>query len=99
MKQHEAFGKWLKTVRDQKAKAAILSRLKRLEFGLFGGDVKPVGDGLSELRIDIGQGYRIYYKQQGDELIIVFCGSQKKDQQKQIEQAKVLYKEWRKSNE
>jgi putative addiction module killer protein len=73
-----------------------------LEFGLF-GDVKPVGGGLSELRIDIGKGYRVYFVRQGTELIIVFCGSQKKDQQKQIELAKALYKalykEWKANNE
>ncbi|MFK0573799.1 type II toxin-antitoxin system RelE/ParE family toxin [Endozoicomonas sp.] len=73
--------------------------VRRFEFGLFGSDVKPVGEGLSELRVDVGKGYRVYFKRRGEELIIVFCGSQKKDQQKQIELARALYKEWRKANE
>ena len=97
VKQHDVFKKWLKSLRDPKAKSSIVSRVGRLKFGLF-GDVKPVGGGLSELRIDIGKGYRVYLARQGSELIIVFCGSQKKDQQKQIELAKVLYKEWRTDN-
>ena len=98
VKQHDVFRKWLKALKDPKAKSSILSRVKRLEFGLF-GDVKPVGGGLSELRIDAGKGYRVYFVRQGSELIIVFCGSQKKDQQKQIDLAKALYKDWRASNE
>ena len=97
VKQHDVFRKWLKQVKDQKAKSAILSRLRRLEFGLL-GDVKPVGGGFSELRVDSGKGYRVYLKRQGEELIIVFCGSQKKDQQKQIELAKALYEKWRVNN-
>lgn len=98
VKKHEAFDKWLVKVKDPKAKAAILSRVRRLEFGLF-GDVKPVGDGMSELRIDTGKGYRVYFKQKGDVLIIVFCGSQKKDQQSQIKIAKDLSKKWESQNE
>ena len=98
VKQHDVFKRWIKTVKDPKAKSSILSRVKRLAFGLL-GDVKPVGGGLSELRIDTGKGYRVYFMRQGDELIIVLCGSQKKDQQKQIEMAKTLYKEWRTDNE
>ncbi|WP_263079859.1 type II toxin-antitoxin system RelE/ParE family toxin [Endozoicomonas sp. Mp262] len=98
VKQHDAFKQWIKTVKDPKAKSSILSRIKRLAFGLF-GDVKPVGGRLSELRVDTGKGYRVYFTQQGDELVIVLCGSQKKDQQKQIELAKALYKEWRSENE
>ena len=97
--QHNAFKEWLNKVKDHKARYAIATRLDRLAFGLFGGDVKPVGEGLSELRIDVGKGYRVYFKKQGNKLIVVFCGSQKKDQQKQIEKAKELAREWRKDNE
>ena len=57
--KHDAFNKWLEKVKDQKARVAIFTRIKRLEFGLFGSDVKPVGEGLSELRIDVGKGYRV----------------------------------------
>ena len=98
IKQHDTFRQWLKAVKDPKAKSLILSRIKRMAFGLF-GDVKPVGGGFSELRIDTGKGYRVYFMRQGDELIILLCGSQKKNQQKQIELAKTLYKEWRNENE
>ena len=69
------------------------SRLDRLAFG-HAGDAKPVGDGISELRIHHGPGYRIYIKQQGDEIIILLCGGDKSTQNKDIRAAKRLAKEW-----
>jgi len=96
--RHKEFDKWLKGIKDSRAKASVTSRIDRLAFGLF-GDVKPIGNGLSELRISIGKGYRVYFKQRGNKLIIVLCGSQKNDQKQQIEKAKELFKEWEKDNE
>lgn len=98
IEQLETFSDWLSGLKDGKAKIAITSRIRRIELGLM-GDVKPIGSGLSELRVDVGQGYRVYMKQRGNKLIIVLCGSQKKDQQKQINKAKELYKHWRVENE
>lgn len=92
------FELWLKNLKDRKAQGAIGVRLKRLRKGLD-GDVKPVGNGFSEIRIDTGKGYRVYFKRHGNQLIIVLCGSQKKDQQKQIQNAKQLFSEWEKQNE
>ena len=72
----------------------IASRLDRLAFG-NAGDVKPVGHGISELRIDYGPGYRLYFLRRGDEIIILLCGGDKSSQQKDIKTAKLLAEEWR----
>ena len=76
----------------------IASRLDRLAFG-HAGDAKPVGAGISELRIDYGPGYRIYYQRRGSVLIVLLCGGDKSTQQKDIRTAKRLAKEWRLDNE
>ena len=77
------FSQWLERLRDREARARIQVRLQRLRLGLF-GDVKPVGDGVSELRIDYGPGYRVYYIRQGTELIVLLCGGDKRRQQQDI---------------
>lgn len=87
---------YLKSVsrlRDPQAKARIAIRLNRLAFG-NAGDVKAVGEGVSELRIDYGPGYRIYYKRRGEELIILLCGGNKTSQDEDIKRAKKLAKDW-----
>ena len=96
IKQTETFRKWERKLKDQRAKALIAARLFRLANGLA-GDVTPVGRGLSELRIHYGAGYRIYFKQQGDELIILLCGGDKSTQQQDIKLATQLNKELRAS--
>src|ERR1700761_3615466 len=83
------FSKWLKSLRDQVAKAKILTRIQRLANG-NPGDVEPVGEGVSELRINHGPGYRVYYVQRGDELIILLCGGDKDSQQSDIAKAKKI---------
>jgi putative addiction module killer protein len=89
IKETEAFANWLKALRDGVAKAKILVRLQRLANG-NPGDVKPVGEGISELRVNYGPGYRIYYIQRGAELIILLCGGDKDSQGKDIAKAKKL---------
>lgn len=81
------FDSWLQNLRDIRAKARVLIRLKRIEMGNF-GDSKSVGEGVNELRISEGQGYRVYYGQQGTEVVILLCGGNKSSQQKDIKLAK-----------
>jgi len=92
IKQTETYFKWEHKLKDQRAKAAIAARVFRLANGLL-GDVSPVGQGISELRIHYGPGYRIYFKQNGNEIIILLCGGDKSTQSKDIEIAKKLAKE------
>jgi putative addiction module killer protein len=84
-----AFKKWYNKLRDLRAQALIQDRIKRLKEGNR-GDWKPVGEGLIEMRIRYGPGYRIYCKDTGKELIILLCGSDKSNQQSAIDQAKQI---------
>ncbi|CDM88109.1 conserved protein of unknown function [Xenorhabdus bovienii] len=70
------FEKWLKSLKDRIAKAKILIRVERMEEGNF-GDVEPVGSGVSELRIHYGQGYRVYFANKNNEIILLLCGGDK----------------------
>ena len=81
-------------LRDRRAVARIAARLDRMAAG-NPGDVQPVGEGVSELRINYGPGYRVYFIQQGPVLIILLCGGDKSTQSKDIKQAKVLAEEWK----
>lgn len=76
-------------MRDHRAKARISHRIDRLAMG-NPGDVKPVGEGVSELRIDYGPGYRVYFVRDGAVVIVLLCGGDKRTQSKDIEQAKAL---------
>ena len=78
--------KWLDNLRDVQAKARVLVRIERLASG-NAGDVKPVGEGLSELRIDYGPGYRVYFTKRGSELIILLAGGDKSSQAADIKVA------------
>ncbi|MHC4051439.1 type II toxin-antitoxin system RelE/ParE family toxin [Bradyrhizobium sp. 25ACV] len=93
LKQTETFRKWRSRLRDERARALIASRLDRLARG-HAGDVEPVGDGVSELRIHHGPGYRIYFQQRGKTIIILLCGGDKATQAKDIKEAKRLAKMW-----
>jgi len=82
----QQFIAWLTSLRDQVAKAHIARRIERLGQGNT-GDVKPVGDGVSEMRIDHGPGYRLYFIGRGDSLIILLCGGDKRTQGRDIKRA------------
>src|SRR3569833_2794313 len=86
------FDKWLKDLRDTRAKAKILVRIERLARG-NPGDVAPVGDGISELRVHFGPGYRVYFRQVGTRIVVLLCGGDKDTQTTDILRAKALAKE------
>ncbi|AAZ38077.1 MULTISPECIES: type II toxin-antitoxin system RelE/ParE family toxin [Pseudomonas syringae group] len=94
IKQTSTYMAWERRLKDQKAKAAIAARIFRVANGLM-GDVSPVGQGVSELRIHVGPGYRVYFQQRGDELILLLCGGDKSSQSRDIETAKRLADQWR----
>jgi putative addiction module killer protein len=85
----EVFDSWLATLADQTAVAKIVSRIERLEMG-NPGHVEPVGDGISEMKIDYGPGYRVYYKRTGETVMLLLCGGDKSTQRKDIDRAKEL---------
>jgi putative addiction module killer protein/probable addiction module antidote protein len=89
LKQTETFKKWWMKLRDERARALVAARLDRLAFGLA-GDAQPIGNGISELRIHYGPGYRIYYCNRGTTLIILLCGGEKSSQENDIKTAKRL---------
>ena len=91
IQQTAVFSKWLKGLRDDRARARIAQRIDRVGQGLL-GDVKFFG-GLGELRIDYGPGYRDYFVRRGDELIILLCGGGKASQQRDINRAMKTKKE------
>jgi putative addiction module killer protein len=80
------FANWLDKLQDIQARARVLVRIERLAMGLA-GDVKPVGSGVSELRIDYGPGYRVYFKRRGREIIVLLAGGDKKTQARDIRTA------------
>lgn len=92
VRQTARFATWFAALRDQRAKARIDVRIRRLSLGLP-GDVKPVGGGVSELRIDHGPGYRVYFVQRGVELVILLAGGSKQTQDRDITLAKAMAKE------
>lgn len=87
----EVFDKWLKKLRDRKAVLAIAKRLDRTITGNF-GDVAPVGEGISEMRIFVGPGYRLYYTIRKHTIILMLCGGDKSTQEKDIQKAKKIAK-------
>ena len=94
IKQTEIFRKWRERLKDERAHVLIASRLDRLAFGHI-GDVEPVDQWISELRIHYGPGYRIYFQKQGNTIIILLCGGDKNSQAKDIKTAKSLADERR----
>ena len=89
LRQTSVFAKWLGGLRDRQARARIQVRLDRLALGLA-GDVKPVASGVSELRIDHGPGYRVYFKRKGDDVVILLAGGDKRTQDRDIQRALAL---------
>jgi len=93
IRQTETFAKWRFKLKDDRARAAIALRLARLGFGNT-GDAVPVGEGVSELRIHYGPGYRVYFQRRGKMIVVLLCGGDKSTQAKDIQKAKLLAKEW-----
>jgi putative addiction module killer protein len=91
IRQTEHYAKWFSSLRDKTAQAKITIRIRRLSMG-NAGDVKPIGGGLSELRIDYGGGYRIYFVQRGESWVILLAGGDKSTQAKDIKLAHELVK-------
>jgi putative addiction module killer protein len=89
VRQTERFVRWLEGLRDLRGRAKVLARIERL-IGGNPGDVRPVGSGVSELRINYGPGYRVYYVQRGTTLIILLAGGDKSSQVKDIDEALLL---------
>ncbi len=87
----EIFDKWLKKLRDRKAVLAIAARLDRAKLGSF-GDAEPVGEGVSEMRIFLGPGYRLYYTIRYAKIVFMLCGGDKSTQKKDIKKAKEMAK-------
>jgi putative addiction module killer protein len=86
VRQTEVFSKWLRELRDRQARARIQTRIDRLQLGLA-GDVKPNGEGVSELRVDYGPGYRVYFVKRGQELVLLLAGGDKRTQDRDIKTA------------
>ncbi|WP_026261541.1 type II toxin-antitoxin system RelE/ParE family toxin [Kiloniella laminariae] len=94
IKQTPQFEKWLDSLRDKRTQLKIASRILRLKSGLD-GDIKPVGAGVSELRINYGPGFRLYLIKRGNEYIILLCGGDKSTQSRDIRLAKELAEKWK----
>jgi putative addiction module killer protein len=92
VRQTDRFKAWLSGLRDERARARILKRLDRAGQGNL-GDVAPVGGGISEMRIFYGPGYRVYFVQRGQQLIVLLCGGDKSTQGADIEEARAMAKE------
>lgn len=86
VRKTEIFARWLDGLRDIRARARVMARIERLVMG-NPGDVRPVGDGVSELRIDYGPGYRVYFKKRGEDVLILLAGGDKSQQARDIAQA------------
>lgn len=87
------FDKWFSSLRDRQAKARIAARIDRLSLG-NAGDAKPVGSGVSEMRIDYGPGYRVYFTQRGPIIIVILCGGDKRNQAADIKRAIEIAGKW-----
>lgn len=90
----EPFSEWLNAVRDKLAQARIRVRLRQVQAGNF-GDCEPVGEGVIELRVHVGAGYRVYCGRHGKALVLLLCGGDKSSQAADIKRAKELWSEWK----
>jgi putative addiction module killer protein len=90
------FDKWLRKLKDLRAKAKILFRIQKLEKDEHFGDIKSVGDGINELKINYANGYRIYFKETDGKIILLLMGGVKSTQQQDIEKAKNIWKKYKK---
>lgn len=90
------FDRWLRKLRDLKAKAIILFRIQKLETDGHFGDCKPVGDGIREMRVNFAKGYRVYFKEKHGKIILLLIGGNKSTQQQDIDKAKTIWKKLKK---
>lgn len=86
IRETDIYHEWFESLKDKRARARIDTRIRRVSLGNF-GDVRPVGKGVSELRIDYGPGYRVYFTQRGNIIVILLCGGDKSTQAKDIQHA------------
>jgi putative addiction module killer protein len=89
VRQTDVFAAWFSRLKDRQARARITARIRRLSLG-NPGDVKSVGRGVSEMRIDYGPGYRVYFVRRGDMMVVLLCGGDKRNQNRDIAQAHAL---------
>lgn len=90
----EPFTEWLNALRDKVAQARIRVRLRQVQAGNF-GDCEPVGEGVMELRVHVGAGYRVYLGRHGKTVVLLLCGGDKRSQSADIKRAKELWSEWK----
>ena len=95
---NDLIDEWLRKLRDMQAKVAIIRRLNRLEQGNF-GDCKPLREGVFELRIGVGPGYRVYYAQAGKTVMLLLCGGAKRTQSADVDRACACWCDWRNREE
>lgn len=89
VRQTAVFTRWIKGLADRRGRLAIAKRIDRLAFGHL-GDTKMVGDGIAELRVHVGPGYRVYFTRRGDTIIVLLCGGDKGSQRRDIARAEAL---------
>lgn len=94
-KDSEPFTDWLNKLRDPSSKRRIITRLRRLEQGNY-GDCKALGQGIHELRLFFGSGYRIYFGEDGDKIVVILCAGDKSSQSKDIDFARDCWKDYKK---
>jgi len=92
--QSETFKEWFTRLRDRQARARIAARIRRVSLGNL-GDIKPIREGLLELRIDYGPGYRLYCIRKGQVIVVLLSGGDKSSQSADIDKAIILAREWR----
>jgi len=85
------FDKWIRKLKDLRAKAKILFRIQKIETDGHFGDCKPVGDGISEMRINYAKGYRVYFREKDNKIVVLLIGGDKSTQQKDIKKAKEIW--------
>jgi putative addiction module killer protein len=92
LRQTDEFRDWFRRLRDERAKARIIARIRRMEFG-NPGDTRSLSGGLTEMRIDYGPGYRIYFVHHSTSILLLLCGGDKRTQQRDIIRARELMEE------
>lgn len=97
-RQNDIYLNWLSGLRDRQAKLAVIRRVNRIEQGSF-GDHKFCRDGVWELRVDVGSGYRVYYARAGQRIVLLLCGGDKRAQSADIERAVGYWKNWNRRND